>query len=86
MANLYLQMELPDDILKALHIRPEQLGNEIRFWAAASLFRANKLSIGRAAKLAGMHRLDFENKLAENKIPISNLDASDAEKEWTFLS
>jgi len=35
------------------------------------------LSIGKAAELAEMSRVNFEIYLSENKIPVSNLDYSD---------
>ena len=83
--NYQVQFEMPEEVAKSLHALPENIGDELRFWAAVSLFKINRLSIARAAALAGMHRFDFENKLADIKLPISNLEIKDAENEINKL-
>jgi predicted HTH domain antitoxin len=44
------------------------------------------LSIGKAAELAGMSKVNFEIHLSENKIPISNLDYSDISSDLKKLN
>jgi len=44
-----------------------------------------KISISRAAKLAGYHLYDFENLLVKLNLPISKLTEEDAEKEIELL-
>lgn len=44
---------------------------------AVKHYQRSMLSIGKAAELAGMSRVDFELYLSENKISLSNLDFSD---------
>jgi predicted HTH domain antitoxin len=44
---------------------------------AVKCYQRSLLSIGKAAELAGMDKVDFEIYLSENKIPVSNLDYSD---------
>ncbi len=41
------------------------------------LYRMEKLTIGKAAQLSGLPRLEFEALLSENQIPISNLSLKD---------
>ena len=44
---------------------------------AVKCYQRSLLSIGKAAELAEMRRVNFEIYLSENKIPVSNLDYSD---------
>lgn len=44
---------------------------------AIQLYRKQKVTLGKAAQIAGLSRLAFENLLAENNTPISNLGIKD---------
>ena len=48
-----VQFEMPEEVAKSLHALPENIGDELQFWTAVSLFKINRLSIARAAALAG---------------------------------
>ncbi|WP_369688179.1 UPF0175 family protein [Anaerophaga thermohalophila] len=57
----------------------------IKTTLAVQLYQSQKLTIGKAAQLAGLSRLEFENLLAVNKIPISNLTIDDINKDINKL-
>lgn len=68
-----VSLEFPSDILLALDSSENEIKEQIRISFAIRLYQTEKLSIGKAAKLAGLSRLKFETLLSENYIPISLL-------------
>lgn len=80
-----LNLEVNPDILLTFNQKPKEFGNELKLWAAVSMYWFDKISLARAATLAGYHRYDFENFLATLDLPISKLTDEDAEKEINLL-
>ncbi|OQX75680.1 MAG: hypothetical protein B6D64_11235 [Bacteroidetes bacterium 4484_276] len=80
-----LNVEVNPDILLTFNQKPKEFGNELRLWAAVSMYWFDKISLARAATLAGYHRYDFEKFLATLDIPTSKLTDEDAEKEINML-
>jgi predicted HTH domain antitoxin len=76
-----IRFDIPEDILASLKSGIEDLKREIRSIAAITYYREKKLSLGKAAQLAGMNRLDFMDLLAEKRITIFDLDESAAKVE-----
>jgi predicted HTH domain antitoxin len=70
-------LEFPSDILLALNEDELGLKKDIKLSYAIRLYQLQKLTIGKAAQLAGLSRLEFENILSDNQISISNLDYED---------
>jgi len=68
-----IQLDLPTDILLALNENESELKKDIKISYAIRLYQLEKLTIGKAAQLAGVSRFEFENILSDNQIPISNL-------------
>ena len=81
MKTIMLNIPIQSDVFLSLNQTPEEFGGELKLWAAISMYYFGKISLARAASLAGYHRYDFENLLARLNIPISLLDETDAEKE-----
>ncbi len=54
----------------------QELGRNIRLLAAIAYFRERRLSLGKAAELAGMARLDFMDVLASQGIVAFDYDES----------
>lgn len=72
-----ITIEFPSDILLALNETEAELKQRIKTSLAMRLYRLQKLTIGKAAQLSGLSRIEFETLLSENEIPISNLTIND---------
>jgi predicted HTH domain antitoxin len=71
-----VSFEVSQDLLASLKVGPAELGRNIRLLAAIDYFQEKKLSLGKAAQLAGMNRLAFMDVLAEKGIVIFDYDES----------
>ena len=76
-----LNIDFPSDILLALNTSENELKQQIRISLAIRLYQTEKVTIGKAAQVAGLLRLKFETFLSENKIPISLLSVEDVFKD-----
>lgn len=76
-------ISLPSEILNLCSAT--DLTNDARFLFATKLYLEEKISIGKAANLAGFNRWEYETKLSKLKIPISLLEYEDIEKELKSL-
>ncbi len=85
METLSLNIDIAPDILLTFNKKPQEFANELKLWAAISMYSFEKLSLARAARIAGITRYNFENKLSELNIPISKLTDKDALKEIELL-
>lgn len=71
-----ISFEVPQDLLASLKVGTAELGRNIRLLAAITYFQDKKLSLGKAAQLAGMNRLAFMDLLAEKDIVLFDYDES----------
>jgi predicted HTH domain antitoxin len=74
-------IDIPDDVLLALREQPEEFAQTTRLAAAIYYLGEKRLSLGQAARLAGLTRLDFLHVLAARGIPAFDLTAADAVAE-----
>lgn len=81
MAHRTITLEFPNDILLALNESENELKKRIKLMLAIQLYQLQKLTIGKAAQLSGLSRLEFETALSHYKIAISNLQESDVLKD-----
>lgn len=77
MKTQVISIDFPSDILLALNESESELIMRIKISLAVRLFKANKLTLGKAAQVSGLTRYEFESYLSENEIPISNLTFDD---------
>ena len=77
MSQKKLQIDLPSDILLTLNESEDRLKQRITTLLAIQLYEEGKVTVGKASQIAGISRLDFENLLADKKIPISTLELED---------
>jgi predicted HTH domain antitoxin len=77
----YVIIDIPDDLLLALREQPGEFAQTARLAAAIYYLREKRLSLGQAARLAGLTRLDFLDVLAARGIPAFDLTAADAAAE-----
>jgi len=71
---------IPDEIFEDSDITVE----EIRLDVAISMYQRGRVSLGKAAQIAGMNRWEFQRILAERKIPL-NYSVSDLEKDYQTI-
>ena len=77
MVNKTISLDLPKDIFLALNESENEIKKRIKLNLAFQLYEQNKLTIGKAAQLSGMTKLEFERELSKNKVSISNLTEKD---------
>ena len=76
-----LTVRIPAEIPRMLNRTPDELGRDLRLYAALMLFKLDKLSSGAAAELAGVPRIAFLDLCAEYDIPITSLTAEELQHE-----
>ncbi len=76
-----MRLEVSQDILAALKLGIQDFTQYMRLAAAVDCFQEKKLSLGKAAQLAGCNRLDFLDLLAEKGIAVFDCDESFADSE-----
>lgn len=76
MSTETISFEVPQDLLASLKVGTVELGQNIRLLAAIAYFQDRKLSLGKAAELAGINRLAFMDILAERGIVVFDYDES----------
>ena len=76
-------IEVPDDLLIALRERPTEFAHEARLVTALHYLREKRLSLGQAARLAGMNRLDFIDAAAACGFAAFDLSSDAAAEEVT---
>ncbi len=69
-----IRLQIDDSILLSLKEKKEAFGKAMLFQYALWLYRSQKLSLGKAAELAGYTRLAFIHKLQGNNEPIFDYD------------
>ncbi len=59
-------IEIPDQIINQSGLSAE----EIMLKVALVLFQEEKLTLGQASRLAGLHQFEFQKELADRNIPV----------------
>ena len=72
-----ITLEIPQDLLAALKMGTHDLAQNIRNLAAIGFYQDKRLSLGKAAQLAGMNRLLFMDLLSAKGIVIFDYDESE---------
>ena len=85
MKTLAEQLGISEELLSSLHISKENPEAVLRALAGAALFQARKVSIGKAAEIAGMDRISFETFLTDLGIPNSLYDVEELESDLKTL-
>lgn len=79
------EVDLPGSVLALIKIPKEELGPFIKRSLAVELYREGKLSLGKAAELAGFrNKWDMLMLLAEKGVPL-DYTAEDAEMDLSTL-
>ena len=75
-----MSLTIPADVVSATELTEEQLAIEL----AVELSQREKLSLGHAARLAGMKKWAFNDLLAEREIPM-HYDEADLRRDLATL-
>lgn len=70
MQHYELKLKVPYGVLINLHKSLDEVGDDLKKQAAIRYYKKRKLSLGKAAELAGMSRLEFIDYLKFNSEPI----------------
>ena len=81
-----LYIDIPSDLYLSLNETDDEIKSHLKLALAFILFQEEKLTIGKASELAGLSRYEFESALSKNKLPISNLNLVDIDKDVLILS
>ena len=79
MAELTLQY--PDELLRGSGKSRTAIEQELKFQLAIRLFEVGELSLGKAAELAGLAKLQFMDELGKLKVPVIRLEGDELEAE-----
>lgn len=71
-----VSFEVPEDLLASLKLGAADLQHDIRLLAAIAYFQDKRLSLGKAAQLAGLNRLEFLDVLARRGFTVFDYDES----------
>lgn len=71
----------PEGLPQSLKLSDSEFAEEVRFLTAAKLYELGKISSGKAAKMAGLDRVSFLEKLAPYKMAAINIQAEEIDKE-----
>lgn len=81
MATEHVEIELPEDFGKYIRLTPEEMKDHIRVMAALKMFELGKLSVGKAADLAGMTRVEFLEVCGRYHVSVFNYSSEEIESE-----
>ena len=78
MKQIVLQLQVPEWLLEYLPVK--NLENEIKLLISLELYREGKISLGKAAEIAGLSIEEFLYELRKRDIPI-NYDLEELEED-----
>jgi hypothetical protein len=76
-----LSIEVPDSVISALRLSPDEVVAELRFAAAAHWYSKGTLSQEVAANVAGLDRPGFLRALADAQVPVFQVDFDELRNE-----
>jgi len=76
-----LTIKYSDDVLLSLKESKEEFEEEAKYLFALKLYELGKISSGKAAKLAGISRVDFLMKLGRYKVSPFQVDLNEIIEE-----
>lgn len=74
-------LRLPDSLMSTLRLGPRDVERELPLAAAIHWYQQGRLSMERAAEIAGLHRIDFLLELGRRKIDAFHVDLDELREE-----
>lgn len=81
MKTTQISFEISEGILDVLNESRDQFVRQVRLFTALQLFKSHKLSIGKAAELAGISKERFLLELDTHAIALIDYDPAELEQE-----
>ena len=81
MELMTLNLEIPKGIMYALNQEKTEFISKMKLFTAVEYYREHKLSLGKAAELAGMKKTDFMFYLGSIGEPVINYSPDELDKE-----
>ncbi|RLI75944.1 UPF0175 family protein [Archaeoglobales archaeon] len=79
-----ISVKVPKDLVRILKVRDEDIPRLVRLYLAIELYREGKVSLGKAAQIAGITKWEMMEILASKNIPLQ-YDAKDLDKDVETL-
>jgi len=79
-----LSVKVPKDLVRILKVRDDEVPKLVRLYLAIELYREGKVSLGKAAEIAGVTKWEMMDILASKGVPIQ-YDVKDLEKDIKTL-
>lgn len=76
-----LNFKVPEEILYTLNETKTDFIKKMKFYTAIELYKMHKLSMGKAAELAEMNKVDFMLELHKYEIPVIDYEEDDFKEE-----
>ena len=76
-----LTIPYSDDLLASPEQSSDSLERELRLLLAVKLFEIRRISLGKAAQLCGIGKIQFMDELGRMQIPVINLDDDQIQDE-----
>jgi predicted HTH domain antitoxin len=77
-----ITVELPEEALQVLHLRPEQLPQQLREAAVLRWIEEGRVSQGQAAALLGISRGEFFDLLNARRVSPVQMSTADLEQDF----
>lgn len=75
-----MPLVIPDEIIQAMRMTEQEVAQAL----AVALFEKEKLTLGQAARLAGLAQYEFQHLLASQRVPV-HYDVADFEQDVATL-
>ena len=84
--TINISFSIKENLLLSLRESQEEFTQDLRFLSALMLYRKNRLSLGKAAELAGYSKLDFIEKLKLEKEPVFDYNTDEMNEIFADVS
>jgi len=81
MKTVELKLTVPEEILYTLNENKNGFVKQMRFYTALELFKTHKLSMGKAAELAEMNKVEFMFEAGKRGVAVIDYDTEDFNEE-----
>lgn len=81
MRTTELNLSVPEEVLYTLNETKTEFIKKMKFYTAIELYKMQKLSMGKAAELAEMNKVEFMLEAGKYDVPVINYEEDDFKEE-----